>query len=76
MLILDIFAGRAMTNEGKLQVELAQLKYSLPRLGSYLESSGRFGGGVGMRGPGETKLELNRRIVDKIFRKRQRNLRN
>ena len=64
MLILDIFAGRARTNEGKLQVELAQLKYSLPRLGAYLESSGRYGGGVGMRGPGETKLELNRRVVE------------
>lgn len=64
MLILDIFAGRARTNEGKLQVELAQLKYSLPRLNALSESSGRFGGGVGMRGPGETKLELNRRIVE------------
>lgn len=63
MLILDIFAGRARTNEGKLQVELAQLKYSLPRLNALSESSGRFGG-VGMRGPGETKLELNRRIVE------------
>ena len=65
MLILDIFAGRAKTKEGKLQVELAQLKYSLPRLSSLNMSDGRFGGGVGMRGPGETKLELNRRIVEK-----------
>ena len=74
MLILDIFAGRARTNEGKLQVELAQLKYSLPRLSSYLESSGRFGGGVGMRGPGETKLELNRRIVEQNIQKKTEEL--
>lgn len=74
MLILDIFAGRARTNEGKLQVELAQLKYSLPRLGAYLESSGRFGGGVGMRGPGETKLELNRRIVESQIVKKSEEL--
>lgn len=68
MLILDIFAGRAKTNEGKLQVELAQLKYSLPRINALSGSSGRFGsGGVGMRGPGETKLELNKRIArDKV----------
>jgi GTP-binding protein HflX len=74
MLILDIFAGRARTNEGKLQVELAQLKYSLPRLGAYLESSGRYGGGVGMRGPGETKLELNRRIVEQNILKKSEEL--
>lgn len=74
MLILDIFAGRARTNEGKLQVELAQLKYSLPRLGAYLETSGRFGGGVGMRGPGETKLELNRRIVEQNIQKKTEEL--
>ncbi len=69
MLILDIFASRAKTSEGKLQVELAQLKYSLPRIGAFSESAGRFGsGGVGMRGPGETKLEINKRIIkDKIF---------
>lgn len=68
MLILDIFAGRAKTAEGKLQVELAQLKYSLPRINAYSGSAGRFGsGGVGMRGPGETKIELNKRIIkDKI----------
>ena len=64
MLILDIFAGRAISNEGKLQVELAQLKYNLPRLASIKGTSGRFGSdGVGMRGPGETKLELDRRIA-------------
>lgn len=74
MLILDIFAGRARTNEGKLQVELAQMKYSLPRLGAYLESSGRYGGGVGMRGPGETKLELNRRIVEQNILKKSEEL--
>ncbi len=74
MLILDIFAGRARTNEGKLQVELAQLKYSLPRLNALSESSGRFGGGVGMRGPGETKLELNRRIVENNIIKKSEEL--
>ncbi len=74
MLILDIFAGRARTNEGKLQVELAQLKYSLPRLNALTESSGRFGGGVGMRGPGETKLELNRRIVENNILKKTEEL--
>ncbi len=68
MLILDIFAGRAKTSEGKLQVELAQLKYSLPRISAYSGSAGRFGsGGVGMRGPGETKIELDKRVIrDKI----------
>lgn len=74
MLILDIFASRARTNEGKLQVELAQLKYSLPRLGALTESSGRYGGGVGMRGPGETKLELNRRIVEQNILKKSEEL--
>jgi len=69
-LILDIFASRAISNEGKLQVELAQLKYNLPRLSSIAGTSGRFGsGGVGMRGPGETKLETDRRLVqDKIVK--------
>lgn len=71
-LILDIFAQRATSQEGKLQVELAQLKYSLPRLSGLTGSFGRFGGGVGMRGPGETKLELDRRIIeDKIVDKRR-----
>ncbi len=63
MLILDIFANRATTNEGRLQVRLAQLKYSLPRINGISNSSGRFGGGVGMRGPGETKLEMNKRVI-------------
>ncbi|HXG89294.1 MAG TPA: GTPase HflX [Vicinamibacterales bacterium] len=62
-LILDIFARRARTREGKLQVELAQLKYLLPRLvGSSLALS-RLGGGIGTRGPGETKLEADRRRI-------------
>lgn len=63
MLILDIFALRAKTKEGKLQVELAQLKYMLPRLtGKGIELS-RLGGGIGTRGPGETKLETDRRHI-------------
>ena len=63
MLILDIFARRARSGEGKLQVELAQLKYQLPRLrGMGLELS-RTGGGIGTRGPGETKLESDRRHI-------------
>jgi len=75
MLILDIFAKRARTAEGKLQVELAQLKYSLNRLNAYQNNS-RYGGGVGMRGPGETKLELDRRIVSENILKRRRELEN
>lgn len=63
MLILDIFAGRAKTSEGKLQVKLAQLKYTMPRSLALNNSYGRFGGGVGMRGPGESELELQKRII-------------
>lgn len=74
MLILDIFASRARTSEGKLQVELAQLKFSLPRLNALSNTHDRFGGGVGMRGPGETKLELNRRIVEKNIIKIEKEL--
>lgn len=74
MLILDIFAVRAKSNEGKLQVELAQLKYSLPRLSGLSGSSGRFGGGVGMRGPGETKLELDRRKIEKQIQIKQKEI--
>ncbi len=59
-LILDIFAGRALSGEGKLQVELAQLKYQLPRLAGGYTSLSRLGGGIGTRGPGETKLESDR----------------
>ncbi len=63
MLILDIFAIRAKTNEGKLQVELAQLKYLMPRLSGKGKEMSRLGGGVGTRGPGETKLETDRRHI-------------
>jgi GTP-binding protein HflX len=63
MLILDIFAQRAQSKEGKLQVELAQLKYLLPRLISKNTAMSRLTGGIGGRGPGETKLEINRRRV-------------
>ena len=62
-LILDIFAQRARSREGKLQVELAQLKYNLPRLGGQGLVLSRLGGGIGTRGPGETKLEVDRRRI-------------
>jgi GTPase len=62
-LILDIFARRARTREGKLQVELAQLKYLMPRLVGSSEALSRLGGGIGTRGPGETKLETDRRRI-------------
>src|SRR6185436_17238519 len=66
-LILDIFAHRARTREGKLQVELAQLQYMLPRLISAAHNMSQLGGGIGTRGPGETKLETDRRrIRDRI----------
>ena len=90
-LILDIFAQRAQSADGKLQVELAQLKYLLPRLSQSDDSLSRLGGGIGGRGPGETKLELDRRRVrdrinhleakidalsrDRQVRRRQRNRR-
>lgn len=63
MMILDIFAGRAVSREGKLQVELAQLKYRLPRLMGIGASLSRLGGGIGTRGPGETQLETDRRHI-------------
>ena len=63
MLILDIFAIRARSNEGKLQVELAQLKYLMPRLSGKGKEMSRLGGGVGTRGPGETKLETDKRHI-------------
>ncbi|MGN1421862.1 MAG: GTPase HflX [Oscillospiraceae bacterium] len=63
MLILDIFAGRAVSREGKLQVELAQLRYRLPRLMGVGASLSRLGGGIGTRGPGETQLETDRRHI-------------
>ncbi|WP_424765965.1 GTPase HflX [Paenibacillus sp. sgz302251] len=66
-LILDIFAGRANTREGIIQVELAQLSYLLPRLSGHGKNLSRLGGGIGTRGPGETKLETDRRhIRDRI----------
>jgi GTPase len=68
-LILDIFSQRAQTREGKLQVELAQLRYLLPRLITKNTAMSRLTGGIGGRGPGETKLEINRRRVrDRILR--------
>jgi GTP-binding protein HflX len=63
-LILDIFARRARSNEGKLQVELAQLNYLLPRLTGKGKTLSRLGGGIGTRGPGETKLETDRRRIE------------
>lgn len=63
MLILDIFAGRATTREGRLQVELAQNKYRLPRLAGMGIKLSRLGGGIGTRGPGETKLETDKRHI-------------
>ncbi len=74
MLILDIFAGRAVTNEGKLQVELAQLKYRLPRLMGVGASLSRLGGGIGTRGPGETQLETDRRHIRRRIEKLQEDL--
>ncbi|AGA57884.1 GTP-binding protein HflX [Thermobacillus composti KWC4] len=62
-LILDIFAGRAKTREGIIQVELAQLSYLLPRLAGHGKNLSRLGGGIGTRGPGETKLETDRRHI-------------
>lgn len=63
MLILDIFAGRARSAEGRLQVELAQLQYMLPRLAGQGAALSRLGGGIGTRGPGETKLESDKRHI-------------
>ncbi|MCK9905715.1 GTPase HflX, partial [Frankia sp. Cpl3] len=62
-LILDIFAGRAQSREGKIQVELAQYNYLLPRLAGQGKQLSRLGGGIGTRGPGETKLESDRRHI-------------
>lgn len=63
MVILDIFAKRATTSEGKIQVELAQLKFSAARLVGLRNSLSRLGGGIGTRGPGEKKLEMDRRLI-------------
>ena len=65
ILILDIFAKRAATREGKLQVELAQLKYRIPRITGFGKSLSRLGGGIGTRGPGEKKLETDRRHIER-----------
>ena len=65
ILILDIFAARASSREGKLQVELAQLQYRMPRLTGFGKSLSRLGGGIGTRGPGEKKLETDRRHIEK-----------
>ena len=75
MLILDIFAGRAVSREGKLQVELAQLKYRLPRLMGIGASLSRLGGGIGTRGPGETQLETDRRHIRRRIDKLSEELR-
>jgi GTP-binding protein HflX len=75
-LILDIFAQRARTREGKLQVELAQLKYLLPRLVTKNTAMSRLTGGIGGRGPGETKLEINRRRARQRIRSLEKALDN
>ena len=64
LIILDIFAARATTSEGKIQVELAQLKYRLSRLSGFGKTMSRLGGGIGTRGPGEKKLEIDRRLIN------------
>ncbi len=74
MVILDIFAGRATTREGKIQVELAQLKYRSSRLIGMRSSLSRLGGGIGTRGPGEKKLEIDRRIIRDRIAQLQREL--
>ncbi|PZO21184.1 MAG: GTPase HflX [Leptolyngbya foveolarum] len=71
-LILDIFAQRAQSGAGKLQVELAQLEYQLPRLTGRGQAMSRLGGGIGTRGPGETKLETERRAIQKRITRLQR----
>lgn len=63
LVILDIFAARASTSEGKIQVELAQLRYRMSRLSGFGRSMSRLGGGIGTRGPGEKKLEVDRRLI-------------
>lgn len=75
-LILDIFASRARTREGQLQVELAQLNYALPRLAGRGITMSRLGGGIGTRGPGETQLETDRRKIYRRLRKIEQDLDN
>ncbi|MBR3949031.1 MAG: GTPase HflX [Clostridia bacterium] len=74
MLILDIFAQRARSSEGKLQVELAQLRYQLPRLAGQGTALSRLGGGIGTRGPGETKLESDKRHIRRRIQKLEEDL--
>src|SRR5204863_4354998 len=73
-LILDIFALHARSGEGKTQVELAQLNYLLPRLRGWGEAMSRLGGGIGTRGPGETKLETDRQHIRKRITKLRREI--
>ncbi|MEN8199680.1 MAG: GTPase HflX [Thermodesulfobacteriota bacterium] len=73
-LILDIFARRALSREGKLQIEMAQLKYMLPRLSTRDDALSRLTGGIGARGPGETKLEIDRRRINDRLAKLNREL--
>src|SRR5438034_78061 len=75
-LILDIFALHARSGEGKLQVELAQLNYLLPRLRGWGEAMSRLGGGIGTRGPGETKLEIDRQHIRRRITKLRREITN
>ncbi|MDE6435648.1 MAG: GTPase HflX [Lachnospiraceae bacterium] len=74
MVILDIFAARANTREGKIQVELAQLKYNATMLVGLRSSLSRLGGGIGTRGPGEKKLEMDRRLIREQISKLKRDL--
>ncbi len=74
MIILDIFASRAQTKEGKIQVELAQLKYNATMLVGLRSSLSRLGGGIGTRGPGEKKLEMDRRLIREEISKLKREL--
>ena len=75
LIILDIFAARATTSEGKIQVELAQLKYRMSRLTGLGRSMSRLGGGIGTRGPGEKKLEIDRRLINDRIAQLNRELR-
>lgn len=74
LLILDIFAARAVSGEGKIQVELAQLKYRASRLAGLGKSLSRLGGGIGTRGPGEKKLEMDRRLIRERISRLKRDL--
>jgi GTP-binding protein HflX len=74
-LIMDLFAARARTHQARLQVELAQLEYTLPRLKRLWTHLDRYKGGIGMRGPGETQLELDRREIEKKIADRRRKIR-